>query len=175
MKSGLDLLHTRNDPGGAAVQFRRALALNPTHYGATFQLAMTLDRSGQPDEARQYWEKMLPLAEAARDETTAATVRKRLGTPAPMSEEGIQQALMKAGLDALFVRKDPNAAAVEFRKVLERNPTHYGATYQLASALDRAGKPAEARPLWEKVAKMAEGYQDQNTLDIARARLAQKP
>jgi cytochrome c-type biogenesis protein CcmH/NrfG len=82
---------------------------------------------------------------------------------------------MKAGLDALYGKKDPNAAAAEFRKVLAENPTHYGATYQLAKALDQAGKPAEARPLWEKVVKMAEGYGDQNTLATARARLIQKP
>jgi cytochrome c-type biogenesis protein CcmH/NrfG len=175
MKAGLDLLYARDDPAGAAVQFRMVLAVDPAHYGATYQLATALDRSGKPDEARQYWEKMLSLAEAAKDEATASAARKRLGVPAPTSGEGIQLALMRAGLDAMYTRKDPNAAAVEFRKVLERNPTHYGATYQLASALDRSGKRGEARPLWEKVVKMAEGYKDQNTLDIARARLAQRP
>ena len=46
---------------------------------------------------------------------------------------------------------------------------------QLAMALDRAGKRADARPLWEKVLQMAEGYKDQTTVDAARARLAQKP
>jgi Tfp pilus assembly protein PilF len=175
MKMGVDMLYVRNDPTGAAVQFRQVLAMNPGHYGATYQLAVALDRSGKPGEARVYWEKMLPMAEAAKDETTAATVRKRLDVPPPTSEEGIQQAIMRAGLDAMYVRKDPAAAAAEFRKVLARNPAHYGATYQLAAALDRSGKRAEARPLWEKVVKMAEGYKDQRTLDTARARLAQKP
>jgi cytochrome c-type biogenesis protein CcmH/NrfG len=175
MKLGLDLLHVRNDPAGAAVQFRQVLALNPTHYGATYQLAVALDRSGKPDEARQYWQRMLPMAEAVRDEKTAATARQRLGIAAPTGEEAIQAALMKNGVDALYQKNDPNAAAAEFRKVLARNPTHYGATYQLATALDRAGKPAEARPLWEKVATMAEAYKDQKTLATARARLARKP
>src|SRR3989449_9477107 len=78
---------------------------------------------------------------------------------------------MKAGLDALYTQKDPNTAAALFRKVLERNPTHYGATYQLAAALDRAGKPDEARPLWEKVLAMTEGSSDKQTADTARARL----
>jgi len=81
---------------------------------------------------------------------------------------------MRAGLDAL-AKGDPGAAAGEFRKVLERNPAHYGATYQLAAALDRAGKGAEARPLWEKVLKMAEGYNDKATVAAARARLARTP
>ena len=69
----------------------------------------------------------------------------------------------------------PVAAAVDFRRVLQRNPEHYGATFQLATALDRAGKPTEARPLWEKALKMAEGYGDKGTQDTARARLARKP
>jgi Flp pilus assembly protein TadD len=83
--------------------------------------------------------------------------------------------MMRAGLDALYVRRDPSAAVIEFRKVLARNPDHYGASFQLAVALDQAGKGAEARPLWERVLKMAQGYQDQATLTVARTRLAQKP
>src|SRR5262249_26870728 len=51
MKSGLDLLYMRNNPAGAVPLFRRVLVLNPTHYGATYQLAVALDRSGQPGEA----------------------------------------------------------------------------------------------------------------------------
>jgi Flp pilus assembly protein TadD len=82
---------------------------------------------------------------------------------------------MNSGLDALYRTKDPSAAVVQFRKVLELNPNHYGATYQLAMALDRTGKPAEARVLWEKVLRMAEGYKDQDTLAAAKTRLARTP
>ena len=87
---------------------------------------------------------------------------------APESEE----TLMKSGLDALYTRHEPDAAAARFRKVLELNPTHYGATYQLAAALDAAGKKDEARPLWEKVLQMADRYNDQSTARTARDRLA---
>lgn len=117
----------------------------------------TIDRSHQVDSPK-YWETMLSMAEAAKDDATAATVRARLQTLPAATEEPAQAAIMKAGLDALYGNGNPNAAAAEFRKLLERNPTHYGATYQLATALDRAGKPAEALPLWEKVVKMAEDY-----------------
>jgi Tfp pilus assembly protein PilF len=173
MKAGLGALYTQNDPATAALRFREVLALNPKHYGATFQLATALDRAGRPDEARGYWEKMVPMAEAAKDEETAATARARLqAKPGPASDEAT---LMKTGLHDLYTRNDPGAAADQFRKVLERNPTHYGATYQLATALDRGGKPTEAHPLWEKVLKMAEGYKDKATADTARARLAQNP
>ena len=89
--------------------------------------------------------------------------------------EDTPDTLMPAGLDALYAKGDPVAAAAIFRKVLAQNPDHYGATYQLASALDRSGQRGEARPLWEKVLKMAEGYKDQATADTARARLAAQP
>src|SRR5262245_52398673 len=79
MQAGLDTLYTRNDPAAAAAEFRKVLAQNPTHYGATYQLATALDRAGKPDEARPYWEKMLPMAEAVRDDATLATARARLG------------------------------------------------------------------------------------------------
>ena len=78
---------------------------------------------------------------------------------------------MKAGLDALYTRHEPAVAVEQFRKVLEKNPSHYGATYQLAAALDASGKKDLARPLWEKVAQMAAQYNDQNTARTARARL----
>jgi tetratricopeptide (TPR) repeat protein len=168
MKNGLDALYVRSDPEAAVKAFRKVLAKNPAHYGANFQLAVALDRAGKPAEAVPQWEKSLALAEAIKDEATADRARKRLGRPGPSPVD----AAMKAGLDALYGRKDPAAAIVQFRKVLEMNPTHYGANFQLASALDQSGKPAEARPLWEKVARMAEGYKDQKTLDAARARLA---
>src|SRR5437867_877097 len=95
------------------------------------------------------------------------------GVPGSASSGNIET-VMNAGLDALYKRNDPDRAAIEFRKVLVHNSTHYGATYQLAVALDRGGKRAEARPLWEKVVTMAEGFKDQPTLNTARTRLAQK-
>ena len=82
---------------------------------------------------------------------------------------------MKAGLDALYTRNDPDTAAAQFRQVLELNPMHYGAVYQLATALDRSGRPTEARPLWEKMLKMAEASNDQPTLQTVRQRLQKRP
>src|SRR2546425_257340 len=84
-------------------------------------------------------------------------------------------ALMKAGVDALQTRHDPETAIADFRKVLEHNPPHYGAPFQLAPALDAAGKRAEARPLWEKTLRMAEASKDIETADKARARLHSTP
>lgn len=81
MRRGLDLLYTRNDPVGAAVRFRWILEHNPTHYGATFQLATALDRAGHPGEARRLWERVLIMAELYHDAETASTARQRLARP----------------------------------------------------------------------------------------------
>ena len=147
------------------------LAKNPEHYGAVYQLAVSLERAGKPAEARPLWEKSLAMAETIKDEKTAETARKRLGLPVTSPEDGA----MKAGLAALYDRKDASSAVVEFRRVLSINPNHYGATFQLAKALDQAGKPAEARPVWEKALRMAEGYKDVQTVALAKERLARQP
>src|SRR5207249_3773941 len=168
MKAGLDALYARHDPGVAVAAFRRVLEHGPSHYGATFQLAAALEAAGRPDEARPLWEKMLAMAESHDDKQTAATARAHL------AGDGSGSA-MQAGLDALYARHDSAEAIGQFRKVLARNPTHYGATFQLASALDAADKRAEARPLWEKTLQMADATQDTATADTARARLQAKP
>ena len=57
------------------------LALNPNHYGANFQLAKALDAAGQTDAARAQWEKVLTMAEAAKDQASIDTARARLAGP----------------------------------------------------------------------------------------------
>lgn len=171
MKTGYEALYTNRDPAAAVTAFKKLLEKNPNHYGGNYQLAVALDRSGRSEEAIRQWQKTLEMAERFNDKPSIETARKRLGMPPP----GPQDVFMKEGIDALYGRRDYEAAATAFRKVLELNPNHYGATYQLAAALDRSGKAAEARPLWEKVLKMAEGYKDKATADTARARLVAKP
>jgi len=174
MSAGLHALYSGREPNVAIVQFRKVLEKNPNHYGATFQLAMALDRAGKPNDARPVWEQVLKMAEENKDKDTANTARARLAKPAVESAEFSQEETMKKGLDLLFARNNPNAAAAEFRKVLERNPHHYGANFQLATALDRAGQSKEARPVWEKMLKLAEATNDKETIATVRARL-QKP
>jgi tetratricopeptide (TPR) repeat protein len=174
MSAGLDALYKRRDPNAAIVQFRNVLERNPDHYGATFQLATALDQSGKSADARPLWEKVLKMAEASKDNDTANTARARLAKPDLVSAELSQEETMKKGLDLLYARNDPNAAVTEFRKLLARNPNHYGATFQLAAALDQAGKKAEARPIWEKMLKLAETTNDKETLNRVRDRLARR-
>jgi Tfp pilus assembly protein PilF len=167
MQKGTSLLYQARDPIGAEAVFREVLQRNSTHYGAQYQLAVSLDRGGKPREARGMWEAVLKNAQNVRDSATLRTARARLAAPDTAS----QSAMMALGLDLLYKRNDAASAAEQFRSVLARNPTHYGATFQLATALDKSGQRAQARPLWEKVLGMAVSYKDDRTAEIARNRL----
>ncbi len=169
MQTGLERLYRRGDPGAAVAVFQGLLERHPGHYGATQQLAAALDANAQRREARPYWERVRVLAERVGDRDAAERARQRLEqTDAPDAAT-----LMRMGLDALYQRHDAAAAVENFRKILEENPTHYGAHYQLAAALDAVGKREEARAQWEKVLSLAESAGDTPTADTARARLAQ--
>lgn len=165
MSEGMERLD--RDPGAAADAFREVLRTNPTHYGARFQLAKALDLAGRPAEARPIWVEVLGAAESINDASAAGIARARLAQPDTLS----QAALMNQGLDLLYRKGDPAGAGDKFRQVLQRNPTHYGATFQLARALDQAGKSNEARPYWQKMVTMADAIKDTSTADTARARL----
>jgi Tfp pilus assembly protein PilF len=170
MQRGLDLLYKTNDPVSAADTFRAVLKLNPTHYGARFQLAKALDLSGKPAEARPLWSEILEAAEGINDTSTAATAKARLAQPDTVS----QAAMMSIGLNLLYNKNDPAGAAEQFKKVLAKSPNHYGGNFQLAKALDQAGKPDEARRYWQKSLAMAESIKDQPTIDVVKARLEEK-
>lgn len=171
MKNGLAALYERKAPDAAVEDFRRVLTATPGHYGATFQLAKALDEAGRPAEARPVWVRMLSLAEAAKDAGTTGAVRDRLARPDVVDED----TLMRLGLDALYRLGDPAGAATRFQEVLRRNPGHYGALFQLASSLDRAGRRAEARPYWMRVLATARSYRDETTARTASERLSAKP
>src|SRR5262249_51570331 len=175
MKAGLDALNVRNDPQEAIGYFRTVLLQNPNHYPATIQYALALDGAGKLGAARRAWTRVRVLAKLHRDRATLARANARLGGPIVIGGAGpTEEAAMKAGLDALYGRGDPEAAAVEFQRVLALDPDHYSATFQLARALDQAGRRAEADPLWQKLLLMAEQYHDQTTSVTARTRLSKR-
>jgi len=167
MDRGLQQLYKSSDPVGAEQTFRAILARNASHYGARYQLAVALDRGGRPSEARTEWSQVVQQAQTFNDSATLRTARARLAAPDTSSA----QEMMVLGLDLLYRQNNPTAAADQFRKVLQKNPAHYGATYQLATALDKAGRQSEARPLWVKVLGMATTYKDEQTAATARGKL----
>ncbi len=79
---------------------------------------------------------------------------------------------MKAGLKALYNEGDPLKAVFRFHRVLDEMPDSYGASFQLAKALDVAGQKKEARRAWARVYTFAQGSHDSTTVEVARRRLA---
>jgi len=171
MQKGLDDLYKTGDANAAVDAFRQVLKENPTHYGAQYQLAKALDMAGKPQEAHAVWQQALVAADNIHDTASAQAARARLAAPDTVS----QAAMMAMGLTMMYKSNDPTGAADQFRQVLQRNPNHYGATFQLAKALDAAGKKDEARPYWQKVVTMADAIKVKASADTARARLQRKP
>jgi Tfp pilus assembly protein PilF len=167
MQKGLDLLYKGNDPMSAADTFRSVLKMNAQHYGARYQLAKALDLSGKPTEARPIWTSVLETAKSINDTATASFVAARLAQQDTVS----QVAMMNMGLDKLYRKNDAAGAVADFKSLLAKNPEHYGANFQLAKALDAAGKPDEARTYWQKSLSMAQAIKDSQTIATARARL----
>ena len=79
---------------------------------------------------------------------------------------------MQAGLAALYERHDAAGPCRGSAQVLSRNPDHFGATLQLAKALDQAGQSDEAVIVWKRMLEMAEAAHNAETAATARIRLA---
>ena len=144
-----------------------AVRLNPGLAPAHYYRGRVLEKLGRTEEAAAAYGQALAIDPRHLEASNAVA---RLTPNGASSAE----ALMQSGLDALYAQRKPEEAAAYFRKVLDRNPTHYGATYQLAEALDASGHGDEAQRLWATVLQMAEGYGDQTTAATARARLQAK-
>jgi hypothetical protein len=78
---------------------------------------------------------------------------------------------MKAGLAAMYERRDARAAAALFREVLTNRADHYGATFQLAKALDQSGDSTAALPVWRRILDLARTAGDSTTAAIATLRI----
>jgi len=165
----LSVLETREGHLDAALRAaEEGVRVQPSLAGAHYHHGQVLERLGRTDDAAAAYQWAQAID--PRDQRVTAALA-RLAPDGGSSVEG----LMQAGLDALYTQRKPDEAASYFRQALDRNPTHYGATYQLATALDLSGHGDEAQRLWSKVLEMAEGYGDQTTAATARARLGAKP
>jgi hypothetical protein len=78
---------------------------------------------------------------------------------------------MRAGLAAMYERRDPKTAAVFFREALSNRADHYGATFQLAKALDQSGDSSSALPVWRRMLDLAHAQGDSATAAIAQRRV----
>ena len=186
------ILLARGDLAGARRQLERARDMLPgnamvylsltaleMHAGDLPQALRAADRAAAlaPDYDRVHVNRGTVRATMGLGAEAAVAFRRALELNPDDSQTRATLAMvtaMQAGMDALYTRGDPEAAAAEFRKVLEGHPDHYAATFHLATALDRAGRPAEARAYWEKLLGMAERAQDSRMVATIRARLARE-
>jgi hypothetical protein len=75
---GTASLYEQADAMEAEACFRLVLARTPMHYGATYQLARTLDIVERKQEATARWREVLALARKYSDSTTEAEALARL-------------------------------------------------------------------------------------------------
>jgi hypothetical protein len=94
------------------------------------------------------------------------------GTPPRPAFSAGTEALMDAGVKALYTRKSGAEAELIFREVLARNPTYYPAMFHLAVMLENCGRVVEARSLWKQVLPAAQLANDEKVAATARERLA---
>lgn len=168
MREGLDALYQRNDPARAAELFGAVLFQNATHYGASFQLAVALERSGRAREALAQYGRMRELAVAASDRETIGLVDARVAQLQTSPDMA-----MAEGTAALYERRDAREAVRLFRRVLEMQPSHYGANFQLAAALQAAGDRDAARQAYLRALAMARNIRDVDTIRLIESRLGQ--
>lgn len=109
----------------------------------------------------------LPLAPPV-----APTVAPPAAPPVAAAPADPQGAAMSIGLDALYKTNNLPLAIEQFRKVLAMNPSHYGAHYQLAMALERNRDPT-AKDMWTKVLALATEIKDEQTIKDAKTHLGQ--
>ena len=106
----------------AAAAFRQALLVSPDHVDALRGLAVTLLRTGRPDQARAILERLLDLSDPNAE---------------LLNTYGV-------ALDALGEKRQ---AAAQFRKALEIDPSCRGAMANLIRALLDIDEVGEALPL----------------------------
>jgi tetratricopeptide (TPR) repeat protein len=194
MNAGTGLM-ARGDLAGARRDFERAreaapgysyvymnLAVLDAHEGRLAEALRQADQAVRlnPELALTHYYRGYVLERLRRRDDAAAEYERTVAidprnAQARAALAGFQTELaMREGLDALYARHDPARAAERFRAVLAAMPTHYGATYQLAKALDEAGRTAEATPVWARMLAMAEAAGDQPVVATCRERLARR-
>jgi tetratricopeptide (TPR) repeat protein len=78
MLAGLVHHYRLGDAVGAVARYREVLRRAPTHYGAHYQLAVALLRTGARDEARAAWTTFERLARATGDRASIAAAPAEL-------------------------------------------------------------------------------------------------
>ena len=177
----LSVLERRAGNRAAAIRWADdAVRCHPTMALAHFYRGAALAWSGRDDDALAAWARATALdprhadawaAQARmlerRDPRAAVHAWDRAFAADPTRVE----AGMNAGLLYAYALHDPAQAVERFRGVLRALPSHYGAHYQLAVALLKAGRTDEAHAAWRAFVPLAAAIGDRKSLDEAPAAL----
>ena len=155
----------------AETLYNEALRLEPRAAYAFFDLGTVAIERNQWEVAQWYFEQALaidPSLSAAKHDLEIVAARSA-SEPDPAHPD-----LMAAALQALDQDELPERAVSLLRRVLELRPDHYGANFQIARAMDRCGRRAEARPLWNHALELARAVGDAGTIALIGKRLDEK-
>ena len=159
-------------PKEAVEEARKAVRFAPRLARAHFYLGVALDFQQSYAEAIQEFQRAIELD--PNDYKSKRQLEKATARLAALESGKAEAAMMSEGLRLLDVERDPERAIAQFRALLERNAVHYGGTFQLARALDAAGKPEEANVVWEKMLELAKKAGDVQTEAKVRNRLSRR-
>jgi len=161
----------------AAVQWRKAVQLNPEDARARNNLAVSLAKMGKAAEALPHFQKALALdpnaAEAHNSFGAALAATGRIDDAIPHYQKALTgnprnaEALSNLG-SALAQKGRIDEAISYFEKALAVDPEHLGAHVNLAAALGQKGNVREAIPHFRKaVALKPDSAELHNTLGFA--------
>jgi tetratricopeptide (TPR) repeat protein len=133
--------------------------------GVDYALGMALIRNGRTAEGQQRVDRILGRGESAEGHFLLGSALFQSGNFPAAAKAFSKAAALKPELpslqsyygQALLFTGDADGASAAFRKELASNPNDFDANFQLASILWHRGKPAEARPLLERAARLRPG------------------
>ena len=174
----LSALEVKSGDADASLRWaNRAVRCNPRFALTHYQRAAALQRLDRTDKALAAYRKTTELdprhagAWFAQGDLLQKEERWRPAVHAYEQAFAVDPTFLKAAMRAalLYDRRlsDPQRAVELYRRMLERSPRHYGASYQLALALWRAGRKQEARAAWRKFAVLAKAAGDGKSLASA--------
>jgi len=165
-----------HSPTEAEEHYRRALAKNPRHFSSAYGLGRTLMELNRWQEAFDAYQTclLLPVKAAAQvgmarslaglgqDEQALQLLHAAAETPREVLIDVFKQLgeptesdILSFELGTLETRLGHSEAAIRWlRRAVDYNPKHRQAQYQLAIALNAAGRSAEAEQCFERYSRI---------------------